>query len=369
VGTSAAGSILLASIRDLQWRSRRFILAALATGMVFGLALMMSGVANSFSVEIRNTVDILDAQTWLVRSGSPGPFTDPVPFPVSAVVAVRQAPGVLAADPILVGRALTAGSIVANKPTVAADEQDVNVLGVIPAGVGSPPVVEGHRLGQGDSHTAVVDESLGIDIGQQLALNGTAFTVVGLVTGITYFAGQPTVFIPFSAADRLNADGAPLATAILVRGKPTGTVPGFTQLTDSQVRADLGRPTAQADKTIQLVEVLLWLVAAGIIGAIVYLSALERRGDFAVLKAVGTPSSYLFLGLVLQAILMAVGAAIIGILIEIPMAGGSSMAVRLSPSDYAAVPIVSLIVGIVASILPARRAARVDPAIAFGGGK
>jgi serine/threonine-protein kinase HipA len=46
-------------------------------------------------------------------------------------------------------------------------------------------------------------------------------------------------------------------------------------LTDAQVRTDLGRPITQADPTIKLIEVLLWVVAAGIIGAIVYLSALE----------------------------------------------------------------------------------------------
>jgi len=108
---SAAGSISLVSVRDLQWRARRFVLAALATGLVFGLALMMSGVANSFTVEVRNTVQELGASVWLVRAGSPGPFTDPAPFPADAVAVVRRVPGVAAADPILVGRALTDGAV------------------------------------------------------------------------------------------------------------------------------------------------------------------------------------------------------------------------------------------------------------------
>ena len=85
--------------------------------------------------------------------------------------------------------------------------------------------------------------------------------------------------------------------------------------------------------------------------------------------AVGTPGSHLFLGLVIQAVLIALGAAIVGILVEIPMAGTSQMAVRLAPSDYLAVPVVAVIIGVVASVPPARRAAHVDPAIAFGGGK
>jgi putative ABC transport system permease protein len=367
--SNTGGPIFLASIRDLQWRSRRFILAAVATGLVFGVALMMSGVANSFTVEIRNTVNVLDASSWLVRTGSPGPFTDPVSFPADAVAAIKQVAGVKAASPILVGRALTGGAIVAADSSSISEssERDVNVLGVVPGGLGSPSVVKGRPLRQPDS--VVADESLGVNVGQESARNGAVFKVVGLVSGVTYFAGQPVVFVTLGAADRLSAGGASLATGVLIRGMPTRAIAGFTPLSNAQVRTDLGRPTSEAKKTIQLIEILLWVVAAGIVGAIVYMSALERRSDFAVLKAVGTPSSYLFIGLVIQAVLMALGAAIIGVLVEIPMSGTSQMAVRLSPSNYLAVPIVAVIVGVVASILPARQAARVDPAIAFGGGK
>jgi putative ABC transport system permease protein len=363
--TSSTASIVLVSARDLQWRFLRFLLAAMATGLVFGVALMMSGVSNSFSVEITNTLGALGHPTWIVPAGSPGPFTDPTAFPSSDVDAVRRVPGISAADPMLVGRALTSP---ATRPGRAAGgEVGVNVLGIVPGGVGAPKVVTGHDVRGQD--TAVLDESIGARVGQRVDLNGVPFTVVGLVDGVTYFAGEPVVFVTLQAAERLNTGGAPLATAILARGAPHGSIPGFTVLDTSQVRLDLGRPTAQAAQTIQLIEVLLWLVAAGIIGAIVYLSALERRRDFAVLKAVGTPSTFLFAGLVLQALTLAVGAAVIGVVAEIPMSGGSAMAVRLSAVDYLAVPVVAVIVGVVASVLPARRAARVDPAIAFGSGK
>lgn len=353
---SAIGSIGLASVRDLQWRTRRFFVAAIATGLVFGVALMMSGIANSFSMEVRDTVSALGAQTWLVPSGSPGPFTDTAAFPLDKVAQVKGVPGVLAAAPLLVGHALSSGSL---------GEKDVNVLGVEPGRLGSPTVVRGRPLGSGAE--VVADESLRAKIGQVIVLSGLRFTVVGLVSGVTYFAGQPVVFVPIAAADRLDSNGLPLATAILIHGTPRAPVPGFVALTEAQVRDDLAGPTREAVQTISLVEILLWLVAAGIIAAIIYLSALERRGDFAVLKAVGTPGWHLFLGLVLQALVMALGAAVIGFAVEALIAPTAAMAVRLSWGDYAAVPIVAVVVGIIASILPARRAAKVDPALAFGG--
>jgi putative ABC transport system permease protein len=354
---SAIGSIGLASVRDLQWRMRRFLVAAIATGLVFGVALMMSGIANSFSVEVRDTVAALGAQTWLVPDGSPGPFTDTAAFPIEKVSALKGVRGVSAAAPLLVGHALSSGSL---------GEKDVNVLGVEPGQLGVPKVVQGRPLGRG--REIVADESLGAKVGQVVVLSGSRFTVVGLVSGVTYFAGQPVVFMPIASADDLDSNGLPLATAILVRGAPMAPVAGFLSLSDAQVRTDLARPTLEAVQTIRLVDILLWLVAAGIIAAIIYLSALERTGDFAVLKAVGTPGWHLFFGLVVEALTLALGAAVIGFVVEAVIAPTAAMTVRVSAGDYAAVPIVAIIVGVIASTLPARRAAKVDPALAFGGG-
>lgn len=354
-------AVALASLRDLQWRTKRFILAALATGLVLGLALMMSGVSNSFSVEIHDTVAALGAQSWLVSSGSPGPFTDPSMFPLSDVSQVAATPGVHRASPLLVGRALES---FAGKP--ASKDAVLNVLGVQLNGIGDPIPASGSSLA--NAGQIVADSSTGLTVGEQATLNGLPFTVVGLVHGITYFAGQPVVFMDIGALDRLDANGQPVASAILVDGAPAHAVPGFTTMTTSQVMNDLRRPVAQAIQTIKLIEILLWLVAAGIIGAIVYLSAIERRVDFAVQKALGTPNWQIFVGLVVQAVTMAVGAAIISFAIEAIVAPTAAMAVYLSGADYSAVPILAIVVGVLASIIPTRSAAKVDPALAFGAG-
>ena len=256
---------------------------------------------------------------------------------------------------MFVGHALSSGSL---------GEKDVNVLGVVPGRLGSPTVLKGRPLGEGAD--VVADESLGARLGQVVILNGRRFSVVGLVSGVTYYAGQPVVFMPIRDADRIDSNGLPLASAVLVAGVPKAPVAGFVALNDAQVRADLAGPTLQAAQTISLIEILLWLVAAGIIAAIIYLSALERRGDFAVLRAVGTPGWHLFLGLVLQALTLALASAAVGVAIESVIAPAAAMTVRVSGGDYAAVPIVAVVVGIIASVLPARRAATVDPALAFG---
>jgi len=111
----------------------------------------------------------------------------------------------------------------------------------------------------------------------------------------------------------------------------------------------------------------MWLIAAGIIGLIVYLSATERARDFAVFKATGAPNRVIVGGLMLQSVVVALVAALLAL--------GVSRLVRLGmplPSDMAAAGFlqllaVSIVVGVLASLAAVRRALTTDPAVAFGG--
>ena len=66
-----------------------------------------------------------------------------------------------------------------------------------------------------------------------------------------------------------------------------------------------------------MIAVLLWVVAALIVGSVIYLSALERTRDFAVLKAVGVSTRSVLAGLCLQAVIVAVVAAVLGGLLSL----------------------------------------------------
>src|SRR3954466_2960596 len=90
----------LISLRDLQWRRRRFAIAVVATALVFAVGLLISGVRASFDHEIRRTDDSFGADTWLLKGGSLGPFTAPRPMPEDVTAGVRRLPGVRRADPV-----------------------------------------------------------------------------------------------------------------------------------------------------------------------------------------------------------------------------------------------------------------------------
>jgi putative ABC transport system permease protein len=342
--------VWLITLRDLQWRSRRFAIAVVATALVMALALLLAGVSASFDNEIGRTVRAFRADAWLVAGGSFGPFTGPVAFAADRAEAIRREPGVERADPVAILAATT----------TTPEKRNVNVLGIVPGGAGAPP--DSEALGPG---AAIVDDSFRLEPGDRVVLNGSSFRIAGLVHGLTYFAGVPTAIVSLAEAQRIGLDGRPLATAIVTEGTPEIPPTGFTMLSNGDVERDLERPVRQAKQTIALIRWLLWAVAAGIIGAIVYLSVLERLSDFAVLKAIGVSTRTLVAGLVLQAVLLAAAAAALAIGLEAAMAPASELAVEVPLSTFISLPLVAATIGTLASLVALRRAIVVDPALAF----
>lgn len=350
------GVATLIGLRDLQWSRRRFAVAVVATGLVFALGLLMTGVRASFDNEIQRTVASFDADAWLVPAKSFGPFTGPATMPAARAESVRRLPGVRRADPVAVLRATT----------TTPKRGSVNLVGVVPGGVGSPAGAQGRLLAP---RTAIVDASLGLDSGDRLDLNGTSFRVVALTEGRTYFAGVPTVTVSLREAQRLVLDGRPLATAILTHGRPHTATAGFAVLENRQVAKDLERPVFQAKQTIGLIRFLLWAVAAGIIGAIVYLSVLERVRDFATLKAIGISTRSLLAGLVIQSMLLSILSAAFAIALEQAIAPAVAMSVEVPVVTFVTMPVVASLIGLAASLLGLRRAIGTDPALAFAGSR
>ena len=60
-------------------------------------------------------------------------------------------------------------------------------------------------------------------------------------------------------------------------------------------------------------------MAAGIVATMVYLTALERSRDIAVLKAMGTPNRTLFGGMAVQGLALALAACVVGALVSLAL--------------------------------------------------
>ena len=343
------------ALRDLQWRHRRFLIALLATGLVFAVTLLTTGALRGIQNEAGHILGAIDAEGWLVAEGTSGPFTTARVIPAARADEVAQQPGIERADPI----------VILHTTVLGRELQDINLIGYRIGGIGEPDVERG-RLPQRDGE-AVADVNLGVDIGGTLDLSGHKVTVVGLARQVSFYYGLPTVLTPIGDTQQLAFFGQPLAMAIVTRGTPTEAPSGLAIVPPAAVKADLERPLANGNKTIQFVSFLLWIVATGIIGSIVYLSALERTRDFAVLKAVGASSRSLYAGLALQAVALSVGAAVLAMALARLLEPGFDFAVDLAATAAIQLVVIALVVGLLASLIGLRRAVATDPALAFTG--
>ena len=343
------------TLRNIQFRRRQFLIAVVGTALVFGMALLVTGIRQGFETEADRMLGAMGGDQWVIRAGASGPFTGFAPVVARLADDLARAPGVREADPVILFPQTVGEGVHA---------RTVNVVGHRKGGFGDPSLVAGRpATAEGD---AVVDKKLHLRIGERFAMSGRKFRVVGLVEGRTYFAGTPTAFLRLEDAQALLG-GGPLATSIIMEGSPTVTVPGLKVLPLSAVKADLLKPVRQAEQSINKVRLLLWLVAAIIVGAVMYMSALERVRDFAVLKAVGASSRVLVTSLAIEAVIACLVSAALAIGVARLLRPIIPLPVSYSGSAYAVLPVVAVIVGVLSSLSGVRRAVNTDPAAAFAG--
>ncbi|HEX5143030.1 MAG TPA: ABC transporter permease [Mycobacterium sp.] len=348
--------MLTAALRDLQWRRRRFIIAVVGTAFVFAMTLVLTGLANGFRVEARNTVYSFGVDYFLIPAGAAGPFLGSSPFAQTEVPAAQRLPGVQAAAPLVY-----AGTTALDRGT----PRTMNLFGAPTDGPGMPAMSDG-RPPAGIDEVAV-SSTLGSRIGDQLEIGSYTLKVVGIVNNSTVLARQPNLFLTPAGAQRMVYGGQPVISSIGVRGRPEHLPDRYRAVDRQGAIDDMMRPLKVAVDAISVMAVLLWVVAALIVGSIIYMTALERLRDFAVFKAVGVSTRSIMGGLALQAVIVAVAAAVLGELLSVALAPLFPMRVDVPATAFLALPALAVVIGMLASVAGLRRAVNVDPALAFGG--
>ena len=348
--------MLTAALRDLQWRKRRFVIAIIGTGLVFAMTLVLTGLANGFRVEAQRTVDSLGLDAFLIKSGAAGPFVGSSPFPPTELERAARLPGVANAVPMVYGSATIPDR---------GSSRNVNVFGAPDRGPGMPAVSDG-RAPTNPGEIAV-SSTMRRGLGQDLEIGSRTMRIVGIVDGSTLLARQANVFLTVAGAQQLLFSGQPLISSIGIRGTLDRVPDGYRVVDRAGAVEDLVRPLKGARTSISMMAWLLWVVAALIVGSMIYVSALERIRDFAVFKAVGVSTRSIMAGLALQAVVVALLAALLGAIVSVLLGPLFPMRVDIPTLAFALLPVIAVVIGLLASVAGLRRAVTVDPAVAFGG--
>ena len=320
------------------------------------MGLLLSGLVGGFSAETNGTVAAVGANSWVLANSSSGRIDAVGVFPQSQVAVVAATPGVTSAAPFIL---LPSQVAVVNGSSVS-----VNVVGVQVGGLGSPQVSGGTMLS--GSGQAVVDDAVGSPVGGVVHIGSATLHVVGTVSGRTLLGGTPVIYTTIADAQAIAFGGEPFITTIVTTGTPTSTAPGYTTLTSHQVVQNTLDSLSSATSSIDNSKILMWIVAGIIISALLYVSALQRVRDFAVLKALGSNSASLFGSLATQAIIVSLIAALFGAVLSKFMGSIFSQPIAIPLNAYLTLPAIAVVVGLLSSLVALRRVTGADPASAFG---
>jgi putative ABC transport system permease protein len=350
--------MLAVTFADLLFRARQFAIAIVGVGLVLALALSLSGLADGFRAETNATVNGFGASSWVMSGSAHGSILAFGAFPAADVSEVARQPGVHRASQVLVapGQAVLV--------TGVAGPQWVTLVGVQPGGLGDPGATLGHRLEGPDQ--VVVDSKLQASPGGMLYLGGLAYRIVGIVDGRTLTGGTPLVYLPLDSVQRAVTGGKPLITAVTTSGTPSHVPPGLVVLTPAAVVTDTVGEFGSAVSSIEGTRMLMWIVAAAIVAFMLYVAALDRRRDFAVLKALGASSTALFVSLAIEAVVVTLLAAVLAEVVASLLKPIFSQVVDITPDARLILPLVAVAVGVVACLAALRRVTGADPATAFG---
>ncbi len=349
--------MLAITLADLLFRLRQFLIAIVGAGLVFAMALLLSGMVNGFDKEVERTVASADADVWVLPHGASGPFTSLQGIPESDLKRVSKLDGVESADGLAISlQTADRGQL---------ETKRVMMIGIEPDGP-QPEPDDGRKVEEPGE--AVVDELLELELADSFRIGGRRFTVVGVVEGLTMLGGTPDVWVSLDSAQEILFKGQELITTVVVHGEPKKLPEGLISMSNPEVEEDsLGTMDSAVD-SINNTRLLMWAVATVIISALIYVSALQRTRDFAVMKAVGASSWLLFFGLAAQAVIVALAAAAFAICTSWFLKPMITVPVEISFSSYLVLPVVAVVVGLIASLVALRRAINVDPALAFGAG-
>jgi putative ABC transport system permease protein len=249
--------MLIAALRDIQWRRRRLVIAIISTGLVFAMTLVLTGLANGFRVEAQRTVDAMGVDAFVVKAGAAGPFLGSTPFAQVDVARVAAAPGVEAAAPLA-----TAASTIRE----GASARNATAFGAPARGPGMPQASEGRTPTAPDE--VEVSSTLGKHIGEDLQVGARTLRIVGIVPNATALAKTPCIFLTTEGLQQLAYNGQPMLTSIGIIGSPRQLPDGYQSVERAAGVNDLLRPLKVAVAAITIVAFLLWIVAVLIVGSL-----------------------------------------------------------------------------------------------------
>lgn len=301
---------------------------------------------------------------------------------------LEHTPGIRAVSPVASGPGL-----VARGDTSKA----ITVQGIVPDRYAAvtrldTKIVRGEfRLNPGDVMLGTdLAKDLGAAVGDKVRIStptsaGDAYRITGIYDLGQRALNRAYVFVTLPAAQALLALPGGVSNLELSIDDLFGAEAlartlqsGMPHEVESWMRANSQLRTALNNQTVMtlLIRFFLALVVAIGVASVLVVSVVQKTKEIGILRAMGTTRGRILRVFLLQGALIGAAGAFFGCIFGYGLTALMSRVVRaddgallfaphLTPALYAYTLVVAMVLGLVAAVMPARRAARLDPAQAI----
>lgn len=301
------------SIRELMHAKVRYILIGLIIILIATLIFVISGLAEGLSANNASAIQNMDADYLIVEKNVESNLTKSA-IPSVSLDKISETDGIEAVSPLKV-QMMNAVVGDTNKSI------DVALFMTNAKGILIPDIIEGKAM-KGPNEV-IADDTLkedGVKIGDTLSGNNgeTVFKIVGFAHSERY-SHTSVVYVNEKAELFTSAE------SIAMQANKGETVNAFAIQADKakidNIKKDLGSsfdivttkealkgiPSfSQEQASLNMMIVFLLVIAAFVLAVFFYVMTLQKRGQFGVLKALGTKTSYLIRSLLGQVVIITV---------------------------------------------------------------
>lgn len=363
---------MLLARRNLFRDRTRFLLSVLGVAVSVGLILLLSGYRSGVYRQASAYLDNTPGSVVVAEKGIRDFLGTSSVLPPDAHSAVESTPGVDRVIPVV------SQFVIFERH---GRKDGFFLVGYDPAMGGGPWKLVDGREPTADNEL-VIDRTTAdqhdIVIGDTVTLLDRDATVVGLSDETTFWSGS-IAFARITTLESLLR--SPSLRSFLIVTPAAGVspealrdrlaVPGAEILLKRDVVANDAKLLARVyDAPIGLMVAIAFVVGVIVVGLVIYTATIERRREYGAVKAIGARNRVLYRVVGTQALIAAAIGAVVGIGLAIA-AGAALMSwrpqflVAIEPTAVAIVLASSLVMALLAALIPARSVARLEPAEVF----
>lgn len=358
---------MFVALRDLRFAKGRFALMGGVVTLITLLVVLLSGLTAGLGRGNTSAITGLHADHLVFAapaSGAKLAFTDSS-IPPSVQAGWSRVPGVRRAEPVTV--TMTRAAVGGRTVGIA--------LFAVPDGSELAPEVGTDRVVLSSEAAGALD----VAAGDRIDVSGRSVTVA-TVSGSDQFSHAPVIWAAATLAPPPGQEpGSATFLALTTGGAISDAAAldaadqrlGTTTLTPAQSLSAIGSYTSE-NGSLQLMRALLFAISALVIGAFFTVWTVQRRGEIAILKALGASTRYLLGDAVGQALaLLALGTATgaglaAGIGAGITAIAGSAVPFVLDAPTLLLSAVVMIVLGLAGAAVSVRTVTTVDPLTALG---